>query len=124
MPLAPRRHQVLNGATVTSSGNSGVLTNFTRSMNPVIIAYLDIKGTVSGTSPQLTVSVWGSVDGVRFAQIGAFTAQSASLSGSNPLRLQLSNVLEQYIQVQWAVSGTTPSFGGVNIDLLMTSPDA
>jgi hypothetical protein len=121
MTLTPRMHQVINGA-VSASGNSGPLKNLGRSENPTIVAYLDVQGTVTGTSPSLTVTVYGSVDGVRFAQIATFTAVTATLTG--PQRVVIQNALDPYLEVAWSVSGTSPVFNGVTCELLMTSPDA
>lgn len=122
MALLPRRHQVLSGATLTASGNSGTLPNLDRSLNPTIVALLDVSGTVSGTSPNLTVTVSGWTDTQRKVVLGTFTAVTATMTA--PARLVISNALEDNIEVEWAITGTTPSFGGVSINLLMSSPDA
>lgn len=122
MALLPRRHQVLNGATLTASGNSGTLSNLDRSLNPTIVALLDVSGTVSGTTPSLTVTVSGWTDTQRKVVLATFTAVTATMTA--PARTVISNVLEDQLEVEWAITGTTPSFGGVNINLLMSSPDA
>jgi hypothetical protein len=113
-----RRHQPING-TITASGNSGALPNLSRSNNPVVVAELDVQGSVSGS---LTVTVLGWSDSNRPNQLAQFTAVTATLT--SPQRLVIQNVLEDYLEVAWAVSGSTPSFAGVTCDLLMTSPDA
>jgi hypothetical protein len=117
----PRRHQAMNG-TYTASGNSGTLANLGQDNNPTVVAFLDVQGPVSGTSPSLTITIYGFADGGRKAQLGQFTAVTASLSG--PQRLVIHDVMEDNIEVDWAISGTTPSFGGVTCDLFFSSPDA
>lgn len=116
-----RVHQAING-TITASGNSGALPNLGESKNPTVVAILDVSGTVSGTSPSMTITVEGSYDGVRFYTLATFTAVTAALS--SPQRQIISNVLEPYLQVSWSVTGTTPSFGGASCELIMSSPDA
>lgn len=122
MALLPRRHSVLNNATLTTTGNSGTLPNLDRSLNPTVVAVLDIQGPVTGTSPSLTITVYGWTDSNRKAQLYQFTAQLTQLAA--PLRQVISNALEDKLEVDWVISGTTPSFGGVSLDLLMSSPDA
>jgi hypothetical protein len=81
---------------------------------------------VSGTTPSLTVTVSSQIPdtGYRPTQVGTSTAITATLSGGSPQRIVIHDVLEGDLQVNWVISGTTPSFGGVYIDVVMSSPDA
>jgi hypothetical protein len=118
----PRVHQV-GPTTITTAGNSGALPNLGRSIQPEIIAHLTIAGPVTGTTPSLTLSVDASADGVNFASVGTFTAQTVQTPANTSIRLPLANVLDPYLRVSWTVSGTTPSFAGVQVLIVMSSPD-
>jgi len=118
----PRVHQV-GPSTITAAGNSGPLANLGHNVQPEIIAHLTIAGPVTGTTPSLTLSVDASADGVNFASVGTFTAQTAQTPANTSIRLALANVLDPFIRVSWTVSGTTPSFAGVQVNLIMSSPD-
>lgn len=69
-----------------------------------------IVGTVSGTSPSLTVTLQDSPDGINWANVYSFPAVTAS---NNVLRAGWSDFkfsLGRYLQVAWTVTGTSPSF--------------
>lgn len=119
---ANRRHQVQNAATLTASGNSGMLPNLGESSNPTVIVYIDVTGAVTNGGGTLQVTVYGSSDGSRTAQLAQDATINATLSG--PHRLVIHDVLDPNIEVAWVIGGTTPSYAGVNIDVYMTSPDA
>lgn len=120
--LLNRRHAAIPSQTITASGNSGPLTNLGQSVNPTVIAILDVQGPVAGTTPSMTVTVYSVTDEGRLISLASFAAVTGVLA--NPLRLVIQNVLEPNIQVGWAVSGSGASFGGVTCDLYMTSPDS
>jgi hypothetical protein len=123
MAIHNRRHNILSAQTVTASSNSGTLPNLGRSGNPVIIAILDVSGTVSGTNPTLDCALVGWLDSERPYTIANFEQVTATLT--EPQRLVIPNVLEDNLELVWTVGGTnTPSFASVNLDILMTSPDA
>lgn len=114
------QYTALNNQTIAASGNSDVFSNVGQSHNPEIVVVLDVQGPVTGTTPSLTVSLYASADGVRFEQVGILTAVTGVLAA--PSRVVIKDVLEPYLQVQWVVSGTTPSFGGVNCNVFMSGP--
>ena len=123
MPRVPRRHQVLAGVTITASQTSAKLNNLNlNGPNTEVEAILNVTGPVTGTSPSLTVSIY-EVDPVSGGDVllGSFPAVTGILA--NPLRLSFLAVFGFQFHVAWVVSGTTPSFGGVELDLYHT-PDA
>lgn len=124
MTYSPRRHQIQKNATLTATGNSGLIPNLGRSDNPTIVLLVDVQGAVSGTSPSLTVSLYAQpIDSDhRPALVGSASAITGATS--SPQRVVFQNVMEQELEVVWTITGTTPSFGGVYIDLIMSSPDA
>lgn len=109
------QHQrVLESSTVTASGNSGYLPNL--SNNAVMTILADVTGAVSGTTPSLTISIGvAATNGGRVAVVQTFTAITAALTA--PVRNIISNIAEPFIYIAWTVTGTTPSFGGVNLDM-------
>jgi hypothetical protein len=65
-----------------------------------------VISAVSGTTPNLTVSIDTSPDNSTWTAIAAFAAQTTTTSG---VRKQFSGV-DQYIRASWTITGTTPSF--------------
>src|SRR5690348_1264980 len=120
--ILPRVHQV-NSASITAAGNSGALQNLGRSDQTTVIAYLDINGPVTGTSPSLTVSVDGGPDGSTWANLGSFTAQTAVTAAGVVIRLVIHDVMDPFVRFSWTISGTTPNFQNVVMTLIMSSPD-
>ena len=114
----PRRTQVLNAQAVTATGNSGPLANQSRMLNPVIVMLIDITA-VSGTTPSITFGLYSVLPDNSTVLIGAATAMTAA----GQQRMVFQNVIEPNVQVNWTVSGTTPSLTA-NVDLFFTSPDA
>ena len=117
----PRRTQVLNAQAVTASGNSGPLLNLGRMLNPVVVMLIDITAA-TGTTPSITfslVSVLPDGSTVAIAPVVAITAMTAA----GQQRVVFQNVIEPNVQVNWVVTGTTPSLTS-NLDLYFTSPDA
>lgn len=118
----PKRVQLIANQTITATGNSGAaVPNNSQCPIPAVEAVLNVPGAVSGTTPSLTVSIW-EVDPVSGSNVllGTFAAVTATLA--NPLRLAFQSVFGTGFFASWAVSGTTPSFGGVELDLYYT-PD-
>lgn len=101
-------------ATVTTSGSSGAFSppidpDHTEHRSCVLVS---IAG-VTGTSPQVIFKVQASLDGTNwFDCMGAQT-----LTAAGTARIEFSAV-EPFHQVVWTVSGTTPSFTGVNSHLV------
>jgi hypothetical protein len=118
---APRRHQVLNAQAVTTSGNSGTLPDIGQNGNPTVVMLIHVSA-VSGTSPSITFSLNAVLpDGstVAIAPLVAITAMTAI----GVQRVVFQNVLEPNLQVNWSVSGTTPSLTCA-VDLFLSSPDS
>jgi hypothetical protein len=109
----PRRTQVLNAQAVTASGNSGPLLNLGRMLNLVVVMLIDITAA-TGTTPSITFSL------VSVLPDGSTVAIAPVVVFQNVV---FQNVIEPNVQVNWVVTGTTPSLTS-NLDLFFTSPDA
>ena len=124
MSRVPRRHQVISasGAAITASSTSSKLNNL-NNVGPQteMEAILSCAGPVTGTTPSLTVSIY-EVDPVTGLDVlmGSFTPVTGVLA--NPLRLPFNSLFGFQFHVGWVVSGTSPSFSGVELDLYHT-PD-
>src|SRR5690348_4905236 len=103
-----RRHSVKSNATLTASGNSGMLPNLGQANNPTVVVFIDVPNAPTGTSPSMTVTLYGSVDGTRKAVLVADVAITGQLT--NPHRIVAHDVLEPNIEVDWVITGTSPSF--------------
>lgn len=114
----PRRAQILHAQAMTASGNSGSLPNLGRMLNPVVVMLIEITA-VSGTTPSITFGLYSVLPDGSTVLIAAATAMTAA----GQQRVVFQNVLEPNVQVNWTVSGTTPSLTA-NVDLYFTSPDA
>lgn len=98
-------------APLTVTGNSGILAN-NSGLNSIDVE-IYITAAPTGTTPTLTVQLMGSLDGVNFYNIGSATA---SLNATGRTLLTNSNVDEPYLKLAYTLGGTTPSFGGVEIN--------
>jgi hypothetical protein len=87
-------------------------------LNPVVVMLVDVTAA-SGTSPSLTFSLKAVLPDGSTVAIGSATA----ITAVGKQRAVFTNVIEPNVQVDWAISGTTPSFT-VSVDLYFTSPDA
>ena len=117
----PRRHSVQSNATLTVTGNSGTLKNLGLSAMPDVVITVAVHGTVSGTSPTLQVTLYAKDDQGNKYQLW----QSSSITATNNFqRAQVTGAIDPNFEVDWVIGGTTPSFGGVDINLYMSSPDS
>lgn len=110
MSYTPRT--VVASAPVTTTGNSGAiylggLQNAGGS--PEWLSLLVSSTAVTGTTPSMTITIDWSMDGTVFASNDptqdAFTAMTAT--GAKVKRFAL---LAPYYRINWAITGTTPSF--------------
>ena len=116
----------LSGSQVLSSSDSELISNATitsTSQSPILaptkntlVCHLKVTGTVSGTSPSMTVKLQDSSDGVNWVDIpsAAFTAVTAT---NNFQRLVVTNV-GAMVRAVATITGTTPSFAGVTLTAL------
>jgi hypothetical protein len=127
MAAHPRRHSILAGVNLvdtTSSSDSGDIQNLGRDLYPNIIAVVQAKGAVTGTNPTLDIYVNAKQASGDYVTLQHFT-QIVATSGTTPVRVKISDVLEDTIKVVYTVGGTvTPTFNNVFIDLYFASPDA
>jgi hypothetical protein len=118
-----RRHNIFNQGTINASNNSGALPNLSRSNNPTLVCLLDVTDAPSGTSPTLDVKIVGWTDEGRPVTLATFTQVTGQLTA--PQRIVVHDVLEDNLEAIWTIGGSaSPTFTGVNLDILMTSPDA
>lgn len=68
-------------------------------------AQLDVTAA-SGTTPNLTVFVEGTLDGTNWDALGTFAAKTAA--GREVITVN--PVIGTRLRVRWAITGTTPSF--------------
>lgn len=120
--IGPRRHQILaqagNGATINSSGNSGTLTNLDQDVNAPLIVMLAAQSMTSGAT--LTVSVYSVDDAGNKYLLGTVAITPAALTN----RAAYTNVIEPSLYFSWAITGTSPSASGVDLNAYMTSPNS
>jgi hypothetical protein len=91
-------------AARTTSGNStaiGPLDPF-RS----VVALLNVTA-VSGTTPSMTATLEGSVDGTVFFTLATGIALTAV---NKQVLTMVDTAVPPYLRVAWAITGTTPSF--------------
>lgn len=122
MATFPRRYQIAqSGTPLTASGNSGELVNIGQSTNPTVVLVIDVI-TVSGTTPSLTFTLNSAIE--EDADLIAIppTVAIVAITAAGQARYVFHDVIEPHVQLNWAISGTTPSFAA-NVDLYFTSPD-
>lgn len=103
-----------NNATITANGNSSILD-----LGPSAAGgewhEFAVTGTVSGTTPTLTVTVQAS-DSASFASgtrtIGVFAIGTGVFNATGQKDCINVQHEERYIRYNYVVGGTTPSFGG------------
>lgn len=123
----PRHHSILAGQNLVntaSSGNSGDLPSLSNEAVPTVIMVVQAKGSVSGTNPTLDISLKAKQASGDYVTLQAAT-QIVATSGTTPVRYVIHDVLEDTLQVTYAVGGTaTPTFNNVWIDLYFPSPSS
>jgi hypothetical protein len=119
MATAPRQYQVLHGTTITATGNSGPLPNIGEANSPYIVILINCPNAPTGTTPSVTFSLVSVLPDGSTVLIVAGTA----ITAAGQQRITASGVIDGTLEVVWTVSGTSPSFTGVNVDLFMSSPD-
>jgi len=107
-------HQIaLSNATVTTNGNI-VLTGFS---SPDLKVIVNITGTPTGTSPQLTFNI-NEVDPIdqttTFGSSGSLGPYSAPVITS----LTLNPLSGGAVNVSWVISGAGATFTGVNVSVV------
>lgn len=108
---------VLNASSVSTNG-SAIFSNKQDSKQPFIDLLIRVATAPTGTTPTLTFSVGVSDDGVNFDTVWT----GAALTAVGFQRNTWTTLLEPFIQVSWAVGGTTPVFPSVTADLLYSNP--
>ena len=117
--LVKDNSQVLisNQTLTTTTTGSAVLTG----RDNVVRVRLQVTGTVSGTSPTLSVEIQGS-DTSDFStdpavHCGSFNTVTATLGATGEHFLDVDNS-KAYLRAVATVGGTTPSFAGVTVDVV------
>ena len=94
---------LVGSAARTASGSSGSVVGW--GVYTTIRAQLNVTA-VSGTSPNLVVTVEDSLDGTNWNTIGTFAAKTAA--GREVINI--TTPFAGQVRVSWAITGTTPSF--------------
>ena len=111
--IDPNQQTVHNNATITASG-SAVYSGFgSKEVNYII----NIKNSPTGTTPTITFTIQ-EVDPVDQTTVTGSLATSGSLNSIGTSTLILTNCITGTVKITWTVTGTTPSFTGVNTTLL------
>lgn len=117
-----RRIQVAQTATpLTASGNTGSILNIGQNNNPTIILLIDVT-VAAGTTPSLTFTLNSVLPDGSLVAIPP-TVAIVAITAAGQARYVFHDVVDNNIQLNWAISGTTPSFT-CNVDLFLTSPDS
>lgn len=95
----------VSSAARTTSGNSGALA---LSGGSVIDLEVNVSA-VSGTSPSMALEVQWSDDGTNFGSVDGTKDTFAAITATGTVVKQL-QVKGLYMQINWAITGTTPSF--------------
>lgn len=93
---------VVASAARTTNGSGGTVTAWDRNG---AVAKLDVTA-VSGTTPQLTVTIQDSPDGTAWTTRDTFGVKTGV---SNETRT-IPSGLDVFQRVSWTITGTTPSF--------------
>jgi hypothetical protein len=103
---------VKNAQTLTVTGSAVVDGLQYREVNIIV----NVKGTVSGTTPVLVVSVFD-VDPVDLTTQVGQAVTGANITATAAVQTLTHNSKSGTVMVKWTITGTTPSFGGTNISL-------
>jgi hypothetical protein len=101
----PAAATIVGSAARTASGNSGALAAFGGE-------YLNLGvhvTAVSGTTPSMTLTLRWSHDGVNFGDPDSGPQTFAAITAAKET-YQRVNVLAPFLRIDWAITGTTPSF--------------
>lgn len=115
MPLPPARDGlfatssdvVLASGAQTTSGSQAFASG--GSITSIVI---EVRVTaVSGTTPQLNVSLDDTFDGTNWNQVAAVNASAITAAGATVKRINLRDFpVTDQLRISWTISGTTPSF--------------
>jgi hypothetical protein len=72
--------------------------------------------TVTGTTPSMTPTLMHSIDGANFSALEAGSAMNSNGS-AQLIAPATTKMLGRYLRVDYAVTGSTPVFSGVNATL-------
>lgn len=100
---AGRNDVVAASAARTTSGDSGVISNYGGVSQMVV--QLDITAA-SGVSPPLDVVIEDTVDGTNYNTLASFTQATAA----NRQVQRITTVFTDTLRVRWTVGGAAPSF--------------
>jgi hypothetical protein len=104
---------VLTNQTLTTSGTSAaIVTNF--DVSKEITVAITINGPVTGTTPTLSFSLWN-LD--QAGNIFSPTTSATFTTATTPTTF-LFIIKSNRLQLNWTLTGTTPSFGGVYVTLI------
>jgi hypothetical protein len=96
---------IVPSAARTTSGNSGPVARFDGDR---VTVGLHVTA-VSGTGPSMTVTVRWSHDGTVFGDADGAPQTFAAITAAKDAHLRV-NVLGPFMRVDWAITGSSPSF--------------
>lgn len=106
---------VLTNQTLTASGTSQIFDQFSTTKEVTVV--VTISGAVTGTTPTLQFTLWN-MD--QTGNIFSPASSSVYTSGVTPNTF-LFTVKSSRLQLNWTVTGTTPSFGGVYVSFISST---
>lgn len=98
---------VVASAARTANGNSGILLLPERGE---LLHILIAVSAVSGTTPSMTPSLSWSDDGTAATLVPADPTDAMTALTATPGALKTFQVRGQWYQINWTITGTTPSF--------------
>jgi hypothetical protein len=98
---------ILSNATITSNGSSSNYYAYNYKNFLVLITV----GSVSGTSPSLTVSF----NAYDFWLNASVSLATVTITSAGTYSMVINNFPGEWFNISWTVGGTSPSFGTVNI---------
>lgn len=105
--------QLDSNRTVTGSGSTSVHQRADGRASPLVSVSV---ATVTGTGPSLTPKLMHSVDGANFDVLATGPSIVAS-SGKAIFGPDTTKPVGRYLRVDYDVTGTTPSFSGLDCEL-------
>jgi hypothetical protein len=101
-------------STITATGNGSAIAIEEWVTNAIL--YVTV-GTVTGTTPSMTVKLQGSVDGTNFVDLitGAAITTSSTVQTTIVALASVLIPMPPYFRAAYTVTGTTPSFASTVI---------
>lgn len=103
---------VLTNQTIIADGSSPVYDQFSETKEMTIV--VTISGAVTGVTPTIQFTMWNVTEGGSLFS----PADSAVFTSGITPNTFLFTIESPRVQLNWTVTGTTPSFGGVYVSFI------